>query len=91
MKTRVAILCGGLSGEHQVSLISAFNIARALPRDHYEFQLIGIRKDGSWQFKQDFPDATGFPYVIIDGEKVGGLVETAKLFLQKGIVSSRKK
>jgi len=43
------------------------------------------------QFKQGFPDATGFPYVIIDGERVGGLVETAKLFLQKGIVSSRKK
>jgi D-alanine-D-alanine ligase len=53
MKTRVAILCGGLSGEHQVSLISAFNIARALPTDHYEFQLIGIRKDGSWCWRPE--------------------------------------
>ena len=53
MKTRVAILCGGLSGEHQVSLISAFNIARALPRDIYEVQLIGIRKDGSWCWRPE--------------------------------------
>lgn len=53
MKTRVAVLCGGLSGEHQVSLISAFNIARALPRDNYEVQLIGIRKDGSWCWRPE--------------------------------------
>jgi len=33
----------------------------------------------------------GFPFVLIDGEPVGGLVETAKLFLEKGLVSSRKK
>ena len=39
MKTRVAILCGGLSGEHQVSLISAFNIASALSKEKYEVQI----------------------------------------------------
>ncbi len=53
MRTRVAILCGGLSGEHQVSLVSAFNIARALSTDHYEVQLIGIRKDGSWCWRPE--------------------------------------
>tara|TARA_Y100000004_G_scaffold39834_1_gene42949 strand:+ start:27 stop:281 length:255 start_codon:yes stop_codon:yes gene_type:complete len=42
------------------------------------------------QFKQDNPEAVGFPHVIIDGEIIGGLVDTAKLFLQKGLVSSRK-
>jgi D-alanine-D-alanine ligase len=53
MKPQVAILCGGLSGEHQVSLLSAFNIARALPTDRYEVQLIGIRKDGSWCWRSE--------------------------------------
>ena len=42
------------------------------------------------EFKETFPLATGYPYVIIDGEPVGGLVETAKLFVQKGLVSSKK-
>jgi len=35
------------------------------------------------------PDAKTYPYVIIDGEPIGGLVETAKLFIEKGLVSSR--
>ena len=43
------------------------------------------------QFKIEHPNVTGFPHVIIDGEVIGGLVETARLFLQKGMVSSRKK
>jgi glutaredoxin 3 len=45
----------------------------------------------SEEFKEKFPNASGFPYVIIDGEPVGGLVETVKLFVEKGLVSSRKK
>lgn len=39
-------------------------------------------------FMEQFPDVSGYPYVIIDGEAIGGIVEVAKLFLQKGIVSS---
>ena len=42
-------------------------------------------------FQEKYPDAIGFPYVVIDGEAIGGLVETAKLFLDKGLVSPRKK
>ena len=42
------------------------------------------------QFQKDYPLAMGYPYVIIDGEIVGGLVETARLFLKKGLVSSGK-
>jgi len=43
------------------------------------------------EFKEKFPQAIGFPYVIIDGEPVGGLTETVKLFVEKGLVTSRKK
>ena len=42
------------------------------------------------QFKEIHPDARGFPHVIIDDESVGGLVETAKLFLEKGLITSKK-
>jgi glutaredoxin 3 len=43
------------------------------------------------KFKLLYPEAKGFPYVIIDGEPIGGLVETVKLFVEKGLVSSKKK
>jgi glutaredoxin 3 len=42
------------------------------------------------ELKNLYPDVKTFPYVVIDGEEIGGLVETAKLFLEKGLVSSRK-
>lgn len=42
-------------------------------------------------FRAKFPTAGGYPYVVIDGEEIGGLVETAKLFLEKGLVEPPKK
>ena len=56
----------------------------------YEIVEVGFRYSRE-KFRVDYPNAVGFPWVIIDGEEVGGLVETAKIFLQKGIVSSKKK
>jgi glutaredoxin len=43
------------------------------------------------EFLHKHPGVSGFPYVIIDGNPVGGLVETVKLFVEKGLVTSRKK
>ena len=43
------------------------------------------------EFKELYPKASGFPYVIIDDEPIGGLMETVKLFVEKGLVSSKKK
>lgn len=42
-------------------------------------------------FKDRYPAATSYPYVVIDSEPVGGLVDTAKLFVEKGLVSSKRK
>jgi len=47
-KTRVAILFGGRSAEHDVSRASAANIHRSLSPDNYEITLIGITGDGRW-------------------------------------------
>ena len=41
-------------------------------------------------FQEKYPKAVGFPYVVIDGEEIGGLVEVAKLFLDKGLVTVPK-
>jgi glutaredoxin len=43
------------------------------------------------QFKEENPTATAYPYVIIDGEVIGGLTETAKFLYDRGLVSSSKK
>lgn len=47
-KERVAILYGGRSGEHEVSLSSGASVYRNLDRQRYEPLLVGIAKDGSW-------------------------------------------
>ncbi|MGK5095057.1 D-alanine--D-alanine ligase [Deltaproteobacteria bacterium TL4] len=52
-KLTVGILCGGKSGEHEVSLISANNIQAQLNRDQYEVKIIGIDKNGKWFLNHD--------------------------------------
>lgn len=49
-KIRVGIIFGGRSAEHEVSLQSARNVYEALDKNKYEPILIGITKEGIWQF-----------------------------------------
>lgn len=52
-KLRAAILFGGKSAEHEISLISAMNIIKALDRAKYEPMLIGISKSGEWYLQDE--------------------------------------
>lgn len=47
-KLRVAVLFGGRSGEHDVSLMSARSVLTALDPERYEVIQIGITLDGDW-------------------------------------------
>ena len=47
-KTRVIILFGGRSAEHEISLLSARNVVSALDRTRFEPVLIGIDREGRW-------------------------------------------
>jgi D-alanine-D-alanine ligase len=47
-KTRVGLIFGGKSGEHEVSLASAQSVVRAIDQNKYEVVLIGISKAGQW-------------------------------------------
>ena len=47
-KLRVGILFGGRSGEHEVSLLSAASILKAIDRTKYEVIPIAITKQGQW-------------------------------------------
>ena len=47
-KLRVGILFGGRSGEHEVSLLSAASILKAIDRSKFDVVPIGINKAGKW-------------------------------------------
>jgi len=47
-KLRVAVLFGGKSPEHEVSVLSARNVVAALDQEKYEAVPIGIDKRGVW-------------------------------------------
>lgn len=53
MKKRVAVIFGGKSAEHEISLMSAKNVVNALDPNKYEAILIGIDPKGSWKYLKE--------------------------------------
>jgi D-alanine-D-alanine ligase len=47
-KLKVAVIFGGRSGEHEVSLVSAQSVMNALNPARYEIIPVGVRRDGAW-------------------------------------------
>jgi len=47
-RTKVALLFGGVSAEHDVSISSAESISRSIDRDRFDTIYIGIDKAGRW-------------------------------------------
>jgi D-alanine-D-alanine ligase len=47
-RIRVGVLFGGRSGEHEVSLLSAASILKAIDRTRFDVVPIGITKEGRW-------------------------------------------
>ena len=45
---RVGVIFGGRSGEHEVSIVSASSVIKAMDKEKYEIVLIGITKKGKW-------------------------------------------
>lgn len=61
-------------------------------RANKDYTEVVVKKDISVEeFHQKYPNMNLFPYVVIDNNPVGGLVETVKLFVEQGLVSSSKK
>jgi len=99
MKLRVAILCGGRSGEHEVSLRSAESIMAAMDPEKYEIRRILITPDGRWEPSAISPEPGGNPGIDVvfpvlhgtfgeDGT-VQGLLELAGLpYVGAGVLAS---
>ena len=82
MKKTILLLCGGQSGEHQVSLRSALSIIRELPKDQYDLIPVAIDHHGQWwtgdpliQFPED-PEkirlASNLKAIQLTGKQVEG-------------------
>ena len=48
MKTRIGIIFGGRSGEHEVSIRSAKTVIQQIDKDKYDIFPIAIGKNGNW-------------------------------------------
>jgi D-alanine-D-alanine ligase len=99
MPLRVAVLCGGRSGEHEISLRSAESIVAGLDRAKYEVQRIFISPEGRWEPGPISPQPGANPGIDVvfpvlhgtfgeDGT-VQGLLELADLpYVGAGVLAS---
>jgi D-alanine-D-alanine ligase len=98
-KIRVALIYGGRSGEHEVSLRSAESVKGALDRDKYQILEYFIAKNGKWSPTALVPEPGGNPEIDVvfpmlhgtfgeDGT-IQGLLELAELpYVGAGVLAS---
>ncbi|MEU6607390.1 D-alanine--D-alanine ligase family protein [Streptomyces shenzhenensis] len=55
-KPRVAVVFGGRSSEHGISMVTAGAVLRAIDRTKYDVLPIGITRDGRWVLTADAPE-----------------------------------
>jgi D-alanine-D-alanine ligase len=89
-RLRVAVLFGGRSGEHEVSLASAASVIRGMDLDKYEPVPIGITKDGHWLMGEGA--AKALPDILKNGRRVmlaADPTEAALMPLDRGAGAQR--
>ena len=99
MKTRVAVIYGGRSGEHEVSLRSAKSIIDAMDPEKYKVLHFVISKEGKWSPRPIVPEPRSNPEIDVvfpvlhgtfgeDGT-IQGLLELAELpYVGAGVLAS---
>jgi D-alanine-D-alanine ligase len=99
MKTRVAVVYGGRTGEHEVSLRSAQAVMNNLDKEKYKVLQYFISKEGKWSPRPIAPEPNGNPEIDVvipvlhgtfgeDGT-VQGLLELAGLpYVGAGVLGS---
>jgi D-alanine-D-alanine ligase len=91
----VGVIFGGRSGEHEVSLMSARSVLKAINKDKYDVTLIGITKDGKWIGGSDpvgaleSGQAATSPATALLGEpQSGGLMQVSEQPGRSGVTLS---
>lgn len=89
-KKNICVLFGGMSSEHDVSLMSAASVMRNLDKNKYNILPVGITKKGHWYYSPDStPDSvengtwaqipTNVPATISANRKTRGLLLLGKI------------
>ena len=98
-KLRLAVVYGGRSGEHEVSVRSAKSVLAALDAEKYEVSEYVISKEGKWNPQPISPEPSGNPGIDVvfpvlhgtfgeDGT-IQGLLEMAELpYVSAGVLAS---
>src|ERR1017187_8602365 len=98
-KLRLAVVYGGRSGEHEISVRSAKSILQALDLEKYEVGEYFISKEGKWEPRAFSPEPEGNPgidvvFPILHGTfgedgTIQGLLEMAELpYVSAGVLAS---
>lgn len=74
-KTNLCVIFGGVSSEHEVSLLSTASVLRNLDRTKYTVHTIGISKEGGWY------------YFTGNAETIGELKDASKWNFDRAIIS----
>lgn len=72
-RTRLTLLFGGASSEHEISLRSARSVIDAVDRDRFEPALVGIARDGTWRTG---PSTMALADIVASGEPVADIRAT---------------
>ena len=80
-KTKVAVIFGGRSTEHDVSRISAYSIIKNIDRDLFDVVMIGITKQGEWL------PYSGSVEALPDGSWEKEANPTGRISLEKGVAA----
>ncbi len=75
----IALICGGKSPEHEISVRSAKNILRAIDRSLFRVTLIGIDRQGRWRLQEEgqlgkFVPAEGPQLALAPGNATGQII-----------------
>ncbi|CAN5346475.1 D-alanine--D-alanine ligase [soil metagenome] len=91
MKTRVGVIFGGRSGEHEISIRSARTVIENIDSDKYDVVPIAIMKDGRWLSSADsirqFPDHTQKVFHDSQGEPSESLIALSGDTSVKGLLA----
>ncbi len=66
-RTRLAVLFGGMSSEHEVSLRSARSVIDAVDPERFEVVPVGIARDGTWRTASSADDLAT---IVAEGEVI---------------------
>ena len=75
----IALICGGKSPEHEISVRSAKNILSAIDRSQFRVTLIAIDRQGRWRLQEEsqlgkFVAAEGPQLALLPGNETGQII-----------------